>query len=103
MKLGLATYSTVVHYKHILEAAGFARERTEITDAIEANQLTDATSHVTDEMINAFTISGTMEECRCKLEEYRTVGLKLPLIYPYLADYPHLKEHYITAIRTFTD
>jgi 5,10-methylenetetrahydromethanopterin reductase len=37
---------------------------------------------VTDEMVSAVTVSGTPDECRARIADYRVAGVRLPILFP---------------------
>jgi alkanesulfonate monooxygenase SsuD/methylene tetrahydromethanopterin reductase-like flavin-dependent oxidoreductase (luciferase family) len=47
----------------------------------------EATSLVSEAMVEAFYLAGTASQCRVRLEEYRAAGVDLPLLLPRLEDY----------------
>jgi alkanesulfonate monooxygenase SsuD/methylene tetrahydromethanopterin reductase-like flavin-dependent oxidoreductase (luciferase family) len=49
-------------------------------------------------MIDATSVSGTPEQCRSRIEEYRQSGIDLPIISPF-ARGPDAKAHFEVAIR----
>ena len=49
-------------------------------------------------MIDATSVSGTPEQCRTRIEEYRRSGIDVPIISPF-ARGPDAKFHFEAAIR----
>jgi 5,10-methylenetetrahydromethanopterin reductase len=47
----------------------------------------EATSLVSEAMVEAFYLAGTAAQCRARLAEYRAAGVDLPLLLPRLEDY----------------
>lgn len=41
-----------------------------------------AAEHISDEIVNRLTCSGTPEECRQRIEDYRQAGLQEPILFP---------------------
>lgn len=63
-----------------------------IRDSLRAGLLNAATRSVTDEMVDAFSVSGTPQECRIKLRRYRDAGVTLPVIIPVLQNFKEVIE-----------
>lgn len=68
------------YYHKLMIGYGFAEEAAAIRSAWAAGDRKAAAAAVTDEMVRAVTISGTAAECRERLEEYRAMGVQLPVI-----------------------
>ena len=47
----------------------------------------DAVSLISDDMVDSFYVVGPPERCKERIEEYRRVGVDLPLLLPRLEDY----------------
>lgn len=69
-------------YARYFEKLGFEEETGRITTALERGDEQSAMAAVTDRLIHAMVIVGTSAECRTQLNEWRAVGLGLPIIAP---------------------
>jgi 5,10-methylenetetrahydromethanopterin reductase len=50
--------------------------------AFEEQGLEAAAEHVGDDLVDRLAVGGTPEECRARLDEYRTAGVQLPIVAP---------------------
>jgi 5,10-methylenetetrahydromethanopterin reductase len=74
LKPVLARYLGLLHGQSILADAGFGAERTQpFRDALVRGD--DSAALVTDEMVEAFAVAGTPEECRTQLRRFADAGL----------------------------
>jgi 5,10-methylenetetrahydromethanopterin reductase len=71
------------YHSKLLKSYGYGREVSLIKAAWERGKREDAVNHVSDAMVQSLAIAGTPGECRRKVEEYRTAGIKLPILYFY--------------------
>ena len=70
----LARYLGVLHGQSILEDAGLAAERTQpFRDALVGGA--SGAGLVTDDMVDALAVAGTLEDCRRALRRYAEAGL----------------------------
>ncbi len=72
---------------HIAKASGVSRETIEKIQSIlgwpaTKDQIKKAMQHVPDELILRITATGTPEEAKTRVEEYRTRGCTCPVLYP---------------------
>ena len=72
---------------HIAKASGVSRETIEKIQSIlgwpaTKDQIKKAMQHVSDELILRITATGTPEEAKTRVEEYRTRGCTCPVLYP---------------------
>jgi F420-dependent oxidoreductase-like protein len=67
-------------YYQMLQRQGFEREVAEIRAAWDRHDPEGAAAAVSNEMLEATTVVGSLEECREKLEERRALGVDLPII-----------------------
>ncbi len=79
---GLADSGRLPLYHKLYSSMGFPREASLLREAWSKGSIDEAAECVSMAMVNALTVSGTPEECRRKLEEYRSAGISLPVIYP---------------------
>ena len=95
---GLAFYAGFFpRYNRLLAESGFPEEAAAVARAWAAGDSAGAARAVTDDMIAATGIAGTVAECRDRLDAYRDAGLDLPIISPF-ARGPDAKERFLAAI-----
>jgi probable F420-dependent oxidoreductase len=99
LRPGIAFYCGFFpRYNRMMAEHGFAAEAAAIAEAWSRRDHAAAERAVTDEMIDATSISGTPEQCRNRLEAYRQSGIDEPIISPF-ARGPDAKAHFEAAIR----
>ena len=99
MRPGLAFYCGFFpRYNRLVAEHGFADEAAAIAEAFARDGLDAAIGLVTDAMVDATGVAGTLEECHDKIEAYRASGIDLPIISPF-ARGPGSKERFEAAIR----
>lgn len=99
MRPGLAFYCGFFpRYNRLVAEHGFADEAAAIAEAFARDGLDAAIGLVTDAMVDATGVAGTLEECRDKIEAYRASGIDLPIISPF-ARGPGSKARFEAAIR----
>ena len=69
-----------VFYYQMLQRLGFEREVEEIRAASERRDPEGAAAAVSDRMLEATAVVGSLEECREKLDERRALGVDLPIV-----------------------
>jgi 5,10-methylenetetrahydromethanopterin reductase len=70
-------------YPIMLELSGFDKAHTEpLLSALKRGSFQEASKHVSDDMVDAFTASGSPERCQKKLKEYEAAGVTLPIVNP---------------------
>ncbi len=69
-----------VFYRDSLSRLGFAEEAAMIHRLWQANHRKEAINAVTDRMIDAIAIYGSLDECKAKLDQVYAYGATLPLI-----------------------
>ena len=80
-KKTLAFYVSVGKiYREFLASNGYKKETEDIFAEYEKNGLDDNYELVTDSMVNDLCISGTPDDCRKKLNEFRQTGIDLPIL-----------------------
>jgi alkanesulfonate monooxygenase SsuD/methylene tetrahydromethanopterin reductase-like flavin-dependent oxidoreductase (luciferase family) len=77
---------------------GFAAEAGAIAEAWARGDHEAAERAVSDEMIDATSVSGTPEQCRARIEAYRQSGIDVPIISPF-ARGADAKTRFEAAIR----
>jgi 5,10-methylenetetrahydromethanopterin reductase len=85
-------------YNRMMAEHGFAAEAAAIAEAWARGDRGASERAVSDAMIDATSVSGTPEQCRSRIEEYRQSGIDLPIISPF-ARGPDAKAHFEVAIR----
>ncbi|HJP66176.1 MAG TPA: LLM class F420-dependent oxidoreductase [Actinomycetota bacterium] len=76
-------YAIVPGYNASLARQGFEAEAEEIVGAWGAGERDRATEAFTDEMLERMFIFGDAETCRRKIGEFRSAGVKTPILYPF--------------------
>ncbi len=99
LRPGIAFYCGFFpRYNRMMAEHGFTAEAKAIAEAWARGDREAAERAVSDEMIDATTVSGTPEQCRARIEAYRESGIDLPIISPF-ARGPDAKTHFEAAIR----
>ncbi|MBI2872019.1 MAG: LLM class flavin-dependent oxidoreductase [Chloroflexi bacterium] len=85
MRMHLAYYigSMGTYYHELMKRYGFVKEADAVRAAWETDRKRSA-QLVTDAMLDAVSIAGGREECRMRLEEYRSRGTDMPVL-----SFPH--------------
>ena len=80
-KKTLAFYVFVgIIYREFLSSIGYNKLSENIFAEYKKNGLDDNYELVTDSMVNDLCISGTPDDCRKKLNEFRQTGIDLPIL-----------------------
>jgi len=99
LRPGIAFYCGFFpRYNRMMAEHGFATEAAAIAAAWARDDVETAERAVSDEMIDATSVSGTPEQCRARIEAYRESGIDLPIISPF-ARGPDARTRFETAIR----
>jgi alkanesulfonate monooxygenase SsuD/methylene tetrahydromethanopterin reductase-like flavin-dependent oxidoreductase (luciferase family) len=99
LRPGIAFYCGFFpRYNRMMAEHGFAAEAGAIAEAWAHGDREAAEQAVSDEMIDATTVSGTPEQCRARIEAYRQSGIDLPIISP-VARGPDANARFEAAIR----
>jgi len=80
-----STLAYLFRSKFIAENLRFSGTRIDLEALAEAASRRDwdtAKRYVTDEVVHAYAIAGTPEECRRRLRDYLDVGLTTPVLFP---------------------
>jgi alkanesulfonate monooxygenase SsuD/methylene tetrahydromethanopterin reductase-like flavin-dependent oxidoreductase (luciferase family) len=84
LRPGIAFYCGFFpRYNRMMFEHGFATEAREIAASWAHDDREPAERAVSDEMINATSVSGTPEQCRARIEAYRRSGIDMPIIIPF--------------------
>lgn len=79
-KRGLLFYIIYPEFDPIVRTTRFTAEINALREAYWSGNRQEAYKMLTEDIVGAFVIFGTPEECRKKLEEYRRAGLELFVI-----------------------
>ncbi len=69
-------------YQTILADLGFSENVKIVSEKMKEGDVQGAVKHIPDEMAKQVTICGTPSEIRARLDEYRSVGVTLPVLNP---------------------
>jgi 5,10-methylenetetrahydromethanopterin reductase len=98
LRPGIAFYCGFFpRYNRMMAEHGFATEAAAIADAWARGDRTTAERAVSDAMIDATSVSGTPDQCRARIEAYRTSGIDVPIISPF-ARGADAKARFVAAI-----
>lgn len=101
-KATIAFYATVRTYEPPFKMHGFEEQCKKIRDAYFKRDIRSMISNVTDEMVGAFSICGTAEQCRRKINEYKDI-IDLPILSAphYFIDSDLVKKFQSSILETF--
>jgi len=84
LRPGIAFYCGFFpRYNRMMAEHGFATEAAAIAEAWARGDRETAERAVSDAMIDATSVSGTPDQCRARIEAYRTSGIDVPIISPF--------------------
>jgi len=99
LRPGIAYYCGFFpRYNRRMAEHGFATEAGAIAEAWARGDHEAAERAVSDEMIDATSVSGTPDQCRARIEAYRQSGIDVPIISPF-ARGADAKARFEAAIR----
>jgi probable F420-dependent oxidoreductase len=99
LRPGIAFYCGFFpRYNRMMAEHGFAAEASSIAEAWARGDSKAAERAVSDEMIDATSVSGTPDQCRARIEAYRQSGIDVPVISPF-ARGPDATARFEAAIR----
>ncbi len=76
-------YMLSVQEDYLYEESGINPEKKKpIAENYFKGRLVESSAQITDEMLAAFTLCGTREQVRARIEDYRKSGLNLPILQP---------------------
>ena len=90
---GVAFYCASEHYLHIADLAGHGATARRVKEAWETREFAKATDLVTDEMLEAFTLTGSDERCAQRLRWMLDEGV-VPIIYPLPRSSSMVDDHF---------
>lgn len=82
-KQQIASYCSNPFYNRHLASAGYPDEAIKIWEASERGDREGAAAVVSEELIDALVVAGTPEECCQRIGEKRSLGIQLPVIFPF--------------------
>jgi probable F420-dependent oxidoreductase len=99
LRPGIAFYCGFFpRYNRMMAEHGFTAEAGAIAEAWAHGDREAAERAVSDAMIDATSVSGTPDQCRARIEEYRQSGIDVPIISPF-ARGPDAKTRFEATIR----
>jgi len=98
LRPGIAFYCGFFpRYNRMMAEHGFATEAAAIAEAWTRGDRATAERAVSDAMIDATSVSGTPDQCRARIDAYRTSGIDVPIISPF-ARGADAKARFVAAI-----
>lgn len=94
---GVAFYCASEHYLHIADLAGLGGDARKVKEIWESRDFAGAARAVSDEMLERFTVTGSDEECRERVQWLLNEGV-VPIVYP-LPRHALMFEDHMTTIR----
>jgi probable F420-dependent oxidoreductase len=101
-KATIAFYATVRTYEPPFKLHGFEKQCNKIRDSYFRRDIPSMISNVTDDMVEAFSVCGTADECKKKINEYRNF-IDLPILSAphYFIDFELVKKFQKAILETF--
>jgi len=98
----IAFYATVRTYEPPFKMHGFERECALIREAFFGGDVEGMASLVSDDMVRAFAVVGTPDECRKRIGDYREF-LDLPILSAphYFLDFEEVRDYQRAILETF--
>ncbi len=78
----IMSFSTLPHYAEIFRTTGFGDQAQEIRDLVSRGEVEAALQTIDDEMADSFTISGSPDHARKRVEAYFSAGLNTIALQP---------------------
>jgi alkanesulfonate monooxygenase SsuD/methylene tetrahydromethanopterin reductase-like flavin-dependent oxidoreductase (luciferase family) len=75
------------YYHRLIRESGFALEASMIRDAWQRGDRISATKAVSEQLIDSVALTGSPDDCRRGLEEFREAGITLPIISLHIQDH----------------
>ncbi|MGQ0794470.1 MAG: LLM class flavin-dependent oxidoreductase [Deltaproteobacteria bacterium] len=100
----IAFYATVRPYEPPFRLHGFEKEAAKIREAYSKGDIQTMIDAVSDDMVSAFAVVGSRDECRRKIAAYREI-LDVPILSAphYFLDFKEVKEYQRAILDTFGD
>jgi len=95
MRRGIAFYCASEHYQHIAEISGLGAAARKVKEVWETRDFKGAAQLVTDDMLRAFSLCGTPDECRSRLRSMIDEEV-YPIIYPVPRPDRIVEDHFET-------
>ncbi|GIW47333.1 MAG: luciferase-like protein [Deltaproteobacteria bacterium] len=98
----IAFYATVRTYEPPFKLHGFEKETMQIREAFLKGDVESMIQGVSDDMIDAFAVVGTPDECRKRIKEYMN-HIDLPILSAphYFLDFEEVREYQRALLNTF--
>ncbi|MCE2463330.1 MAG: LLM class flavin-dependent oxidoreductase, partial [Dehalococcoidia bacterium] len=80
----IARYFRMPYYRDYFRQMGFEEETAAVSQALARSDTATAAAAISDEMQSELGIFGTAEECRQRIEHLRSLGLRQPVIAPFM-------------------
>jgi 5,10-methylenetetrahydromethanopterin reductase len=90
-------YLRLPFYQADMTKQGYDAEAREVRAAWDSGDAERAAAGVSDELLDAWAISGTPEDCRTQLAKLVARGIDLPILYPFPADDSWLWAYHATV------
>jgi alkanesulfonate monooxygenase SsuD/methylene tetrahydromethanopterin reductase-like flavin-dependent oxidoreductase (luciferase family) len=97
----IAFYGTTRTYKPVLDHHGFGDVIEQLRAAHARNDMDGMTAAVTDEMAETYSVTGTPDEARAKLQRYDGIVDTVILNPPWIGPATRRSDVYETLIDTF--
>ena len=80
----IARYFRMPYYRDYFEQMGYKEETATVSQALAQGDTATAAAAISDEMQSELGIFGSAEQCRQRIEHLRSLGLKQPVIAPFM-------------------
>ena len=80
----IARYFRMPYYRDYFRQMGFEEETAIVSEALTRGDTAAAAAAISDEMQGELGIFGTAEQCRQRIEHLRSLGLKQPVVAPFM-------------------
>ncbi len=81
----VASYAASPFYRRLFREMGYEKETRNIEDAYAQSRASEAATHVTEHMARDITLIGSEQDCRRRIDEYRSAGVDIPILQPLYA------------------
>jgi alkanesulfonate monooxygenase SsuD/methylene tetrahydromethanopterin reductase-like flavin-dependent oxidoreductase (luciferase family) len=90
-------YLRLPFYQADMRQQGYEDEAREVRAAWDDGDKEGAAAAVSDQLLDAWAISGTPDECQARLADFVARGIDLPILYPFPADDNWLGAYHATV------